>query len=167
METQMGRYVLAAFALTVLAACKNGEPMSQSSHPLVGTWKLVEWRSQDSLGVWHEQFGSEPRGYFVYGESGHLSIHLMHEDGADVDGCDPSLATRFAAEDLLVLTECYAGYFGRYRIEPGDSVVVHLPEGGTILSLIGTEQPRYFEVRGDSLWIERSETVHRLLLRVD
>ena len=95
--------------------------MSQSSHPLVGTWKLVEWRYQDSLGVWQESFGAKPLGYFVYGEGGYLSIHLMHEDGADVEGCDPSLATRFAAEDLLVLTECYAGYFGRYRIEPGDS----------------------------------------------
>jgi len=67
---------------------------------------------------------------------------------------------------FLVAPECYVGYFGSYRIV-NDSTVMHLPEGGTILSYIDTEQPRRFEVRGDSLWIERSDSVYRLLLRVD
>ena len=74
-------------AVVVVTACSA--PASQEQHPLVGTWKLVEWREQDSLGVWQEEFGSAPRGLFVYGESGHLSIQLMHEDGAGVEGCEP------------------------------------------------------------------------------
>lgn len=60
---------------------------------------------------------------------------------------------------------CYVGYFDTYRIE-NDSTVVHLPEGGTILSYIDTEQPRRFEILGYSLWIERSDSVYRRLLRV-
>jgi len=120
--------------------------------------------------VWQEDFGSDPSGIFVYGEGGHLSIQLMHEDGAGVEDCEPSsqeLDAGLAAEGFLVLPWCYVGYFGSYRIEPGDSVVVHLPSGGTIRSYIGTEQPRGFEVRGDSLWIETSATVSHLLLRVN
>ena len=157
----MRRFTLAAFALTVLASCTNREPMSQTSHPLVGTWKLMEWRNQDSLGVWHERFGAAPRGLIVYGASGHLSIHLMHEDGREVSNCEPP------TDGLLVNNACYGGYFGTYRIEPGDSVVVHEPIGGTYLSYIDTDQRRRFEVRGDSLWRGRSDTIHRLFLRVD
>ncbi len=119
----------------------------------------------DSLGVWQEEFGSEPRGYFVYGSSGFLSIHLMHEDGAEVDGCTEDSLGVVEDEEYLVIPRCYVVYFGSYRMED-DSTVVHLPDGGTILSYIGTEQPRRFEVAGDSLWIHKSESVHRLLLRV-
>jgi hypothetical protein len=156
--------------VVVVTACSEPASQEQEEHPLVGTWQLVEWREQDSLGVWQEEFGSAPRGLFVYGESGYLSIQLMHEDGAGVEGCEPGpeeLDADLTALGFLVLPRCYVGYFGTYRIEPGDSVVVHLPEGGTIRSYIGTEQPRGFEVRGDSLWIETSETVNHLLLRVN
>ena len=79
-------------------------------------------------------------------------------------GCDPD-GFGGGEEQFLVAPPCYVGYFGSYRIE-NDSTVVHLPSGGTILTYIDTERPRRFEVRGDSLWIERSESVHRLLLRV-
>ena len=151
---------LVAFA----AGCTSSASVSEEPlHPLVGMWQLEEWRAQDSTGVWTEEFGAEPRGLFVYGPAGVLSIHLMSEDGADVTGCDPSEME--TAEEFLVAPPCYVGYFGSYRIE-NDSTVVHLPSGGTILPYIGTEQPRRFEVRGDSLWIERSESVYRLLLRV-
>ena len=153
--------VVAALIVCVLSACNVPETPPDADHPLVGTWQLVEWRAQDSLGVWQEDFGTRPLGYFVYGASGHLSIHLMHEAGGAVSDCAPP------SENNLVLPACYVGYFGTYRIEPGDSVVIHQPVGGTILSYIGTNQPRRFEVRGDSLWIQRSESVYRLLLRVD
>lgn len=132
------------------------EPVS----PLVGTWKLEQWRARDSLGVWQEEFGSDPRGYFVYGPDGFLSIHLMHEDGADLTGCGTEDSPEF-----LVAPRCYVGYFGTYDIED-DSTVIHRPEGGTILSYIGTAQRRRFEVRGDSLWIQRSDSIYRLLVRM-
>jgi len=150
----------------VAVACRAPEPTVEAPpHPLVGTWELVEWRAKDSVGVWQEEFGAEPRGYFVYGASGFLSIQLMHEDGAEVTGCTDDVPEELAEGGLLVAPRCYVGYFGSYRIED-DSTVVHLPTGGTILSYIGTEQPRRFEVRGDSLWIERSDSVHRLLRRI-
>ena len=134
----------------------------------MGTWKLEEWRARDSLGVWHRELGDAPRGYFVYGANGVRSIHLMHEDGAGVTGCGQDAVfgvQRVENEEFLVAPRCYAGYFGTYRIE-NDPTVVHLPEGGTVLRYIDTEQPRRFEIRGDSLWIERSDSVCRLLLRV-
>ena len=152
---------LSLIALAVGCA-QPGPAMDESAHPLVGTWRLVEWTARDSSGVWQEEFGSDPRGVFIYGPTGSLSIHLMHEDGANVSDCGPGPDQE---EEFLVSPPCYVGYFGTYRIED-DSTVVHQPSGGTMLSYIGTEQPRRFEVRGDSLWIERSESVHHLLLRV-
>jgi hypothetical protein len=152
-------------AALLVGCAESAEVSEELLHPLVGTWELVEWRALDSLGVWQEDFGSDPRGYFVYGPSGVLSIHLMHQAGAEVDGCAVDASGLVDGEEFLVMPSCYAGYFGSYRIED-DSTVVHLPIGGTILSYIGTEQPRRFEVMGDSLWIQRSESVHRLLRRV-
>lgn len=134
------------------------------SHPLVGTWQLEEWRAQDSLGNWQEPFGSEPRGYFVYGSNGHLSIQIMHADGGEVSDCEPPTE---AADKLLTSPYCYVGYFGTYQIRPEDSVVVHKPKGGTLLDYIDTDQPRDFEISGDSLWIERSQKRYTLLLRVE
>lgn len=160
------RNVLLYTVSVLSAACSAPGPAAEAvPHPLVGTWELVEWRAQDSLGVWQEEFGAKPRGYFIYDPSGLLSIHLMHADGAEVTGCTDDLPEDLAEGGFLVAPRCYVGYFGSYRIKD-DSTVVHLPIGGTILSYIGTEQPRRFEVRGDSLWIERSDTVNRLLLRV-
>lgn len=158
-------FLVAISALAV--ACGTPEPAAEAlPDPLVGTWKLVEWREKDSLGVWQEEFGAEPRGYFIYGPSGSLSIQIMHADGAEVTGCGTDdLPEDLAGEGFLVAPQCYVGYFGSYRIE-NDSTVVHLPTGGTILSYLGTEQPRRFMVRGDSLWIQRSDSIYRLLLRV-
>lgn len=161
----MRSLLLVLVSLSVAGCTVPPTAEEELPNPLVGTWMLVEWRAKDSLGVWQEEYGSEPRGYFVYGRSGFLSIHLMHEDGAGVDECAPAPAEATGRVVFLVAPKCYVGYFGSYRIV-NDSTVMHLPEGGTILSYIDTEQPRRFEVRGDSLWIERSDSVYRLLLRV-
>jgi hypothetical protein len=150
----------------VLACAPETAPNQEPLHPLVGTWRLETWQAQDSLGVWKEEFGAAPRGYFVYGPTGFLSIHIMHTDGEKVTGCDSQDDLGGVEEsDLLVVPQCYVGYFGSYRID-NDSTVVHYPTGGTIRSYIDSEQPRRFEVRGDSLWIQRSESVNRLLIRV-
>lgn len=155
------RLTLAAFAI----GCAEPAPPVAAPSPLVGTWKLVEWRAMDSTGTWQYEFGAHPRGYFVYGPTGFLSIHLMHEDGPAVTNCGGDVPEYRGQGDFLVAPRCYVGYFGSYRVE-NDSTVVHLPLGGTILDIIGTEQPRRYEVHGDSLWIERSDSVYRLLLRV-
>ena len=98
----------------------------------------------------------------------HDPRHPADLGSAEVTGCTEQTAPGIQGvedEAFLVNPQCYAGYFGSYRIE-NDSTVVHLPEGGTIPSYIGREQPRRLEVRGDSLRIERSASVYRLLLRV-
>jgi hypothetical protein len=71
-----------------------------------------------------------------------------------------------AEDTFLINPSCYVGYFGKYRVE-SDSTVVHLPEGGTILSYIETEQPSAYKLRGDSLWIEWSPETERLLIRLE
>jgi hypothetical protein len=88
----------------------------------------------------------------------------MHADGAEVTGCADDSPENLGVWGLLVAPRCYVGYFGSYRIED-DSTVVRLPTGGTILSYNKTEQPRRFQVQGDSRWIERSGSVHRILVR--
>jgi len=159
------RSVLLSAVSVLFVGCSAPVPTAEAEpQPLVGSWELLGWRARDSLGSWQEEFGIQPRGYFIYDPSGLLSIHLMHADGAEVTGCTDDSPEDLGEGGLLVAPRCYVGYFGSYRIED-DTTVVHLPTGGTIPSYIGTEQPRHFQMQGDSLWIERSGSVHRLLVR--
>ena len=159
---------LTLFTLAIfVAGCTSPDSSDSPSPSIAGIWKLDSWRTLEDSGVWTEEFGSDPKGYFVYSENGFLSIHLMHESGAAVQNCKPEDFAGEAPENtFLVNPSCYVGYFGKYRLE-SDTTVVHLPEGGTILSYIETDQPRAYRLKGDSLWIEWSPETERLLLRME
>jgi hypothetical protein len=57
---------------------------------------------------------------------------------------------------MAELRSSYFGYFGTYTIT-SDSTVVHRVMGGTIPSYIGTDQPRNYRIRGDTLSIGGDE----------
>lgn len=59
------------------------------------------------------------------------------------------------------------GYFGRYSVDVDAGEVIHHVEGGTILHFIGTDQPRPFVLKGDSLLIGKPGAWERALIRVD
>lgn len=118
----------------------------------------------DSTGRLYEPYGAAPTGLFVYAPTGQLSIHIMRSlvVGPFAGGDDhPTDAER---RELLA---SYMGYFGTYTIT-SDSTVIHRVRGGTLPSYIGTEQLRFYRIRGDSLTIGGSKDTWpcRVLVRV-
>lgn len=59
------------------------------------------------------------------------------------------------------------GYFGEYEISYDESVVTHKVKGGSIPFYIGTNQPRPFILKNDTLIIGDNKTWRRVLVRVD
>ena len=131
---------------------------------LVGVWEVRKFCADDSTGRLYEPYGPNPTGLFVYTPSGHLSLHIMRTPAVrPFAGGDhnPTEAERRA------LLASYMGYFGSYTIT-SDSTVIHHVQGGTLPSYIGTDQPRVYRIRGDSLTIGGSQLTWpcRVLLRV-
>jgi Lipocalin-like domain len=135
--------------LLSLAAClMTGALAAQQSPPrLVGTWRLVEFCNVDNPGDTTYSLGRRPIGFFIYDPAGNLSIQAMRASPSGAFMRD-SVPLGGMAE----LRTSYFGYFGTYTIT-SDSTVVHHVTGGTIPSYLGTDKPRNYRIRGDTLSI--------------
>jgi hypothetical protein len=118
---------------------------------LVGTWRVVRFVDADPSGKVTYPFGEKPRGYIVYDPTGHLSVQLMRM---------PAQPTFAAGDDdkatdaeLRAAYDGFVAYFGTYRVDEVNSVVIHVVEGSLKPSYTGTDQPRPFKLDGDVLII--------------
>lgn len=119
---------------------------------LVGTWRVVRYIDTDSSGRATYPFGENPKGYFVYDPTGHLSVQIMRMPARPL----------FAARDddkgtdaeVRAAYDGYAAYFGTYRVDEAKRIVTHVVEGSLNPSYTGTDQPRPFKLDGDVLVIQ-------------
>ena len=146
-----------ALTLLVLAPAVSAQGRTG---PLVGTWRVVQFCDQDSTGATTEPLGPHPAGYFVYTSTGQLSIQIMRTPPAG-----PVAGGPVRLDSLSELRPFYLGYFGTYTIL-SDSTVVHHVEGGTLPGYVGTDQPRVYHIRGDTLSIGDPPFPCRVLIRV-
>lgn len=129
------------------------------SAALVGTWRIVKYCDRDSTGVMVEPLGPNPTGLFVYTPTGQLSIQAMRTPPSG-----PLVGEPVRLSSLGELRPYYFGYFGTYSIL-SDSTVVHHVLGGTFPEYIGTDQPRRYNIRGDTLSIGAPLFLCRVLIR--
>jgi len=91
-------------------------------------------------------FGPDAVGYYIFSESGYMSVSLM-----------PSNRRKFAAGDIMggsteekvAAAETYISYSGKYEIQ-GDKLVVHA-EVGFFPNWMGVDQVRILKLAGNSL----------------
>jgi hypothetical protein len=135
--------------------------LAAQAHPpaLVGTWRIVKYCDRDSTGAMVEPLGPNPTGLFVYTPTGQLSIQAMRTPPSGPLAGDP---VRLGS--LGELRPFYFGYFGTYSIL-SDSTVIHHVLGGTFPDYIGTDQPRQYTIRGDTLSIGAPLFLCRVLIR--
>jgi len=157
----------------ILAAVVTGMALLTLSSPaafagglserLVGTWRVVSYVNTDPSGTVSLPFGEQPRGYFVYDATGHLSVQIMRVParpafaaGDDDDGTDAEVRGAY---------DGYVAYFGTYRVDEANAVVTHVVEGSLKPSYTGTEQPRPFTLEGDVLVIRVRDADGSLYVR--
>jgi lipocalin-like protein len=135
---------------------------------LIGTWRIVVFEDRkdekDPNSEWTYPYGKNPKGYFVYDETGHVTIQIMRAPPpakfASGDDKKPTL------DEAKAAYEGYVAYFGTYTIDEASHSVIHHVEGSLGPSYIGTDQKRPFELSGDRLIIGDQKTWRRVLERV-
>jgi hypothetical protein len=131
---------------------------------LIGTWRLVEFANLDSAGNWLYPFGKNPRGFVTYTRTNIFNINMSSEN--------PLAITESESKTKSILLDDFLwkysfGYFGAYRVDFKSSVVTHEVKGGTMPWFIGTDQPRPFILKGDTLIIGDNKTWKRVLVKAD
>ena len=113
---------------------------------LVGTWRLVSFHLRTLDGQLTYPFGSDAVGYYIFSESGYMSVALMPASrrkfvAGDIMGGSP--------EEKVAAAETYVSYSGKYDIQ-GDKLVVH-PEVSFFPNWVGADQVRIWELEGHRL----------------
>ena len=131
---------------------------------IVGTWKLIEFLNLDSVtNQWEHPYGKNPKGYFTYTSNGIVNLNISNENPLKLSK-DSLNSTKFVYSDFMKNS---VGYFGEYEVSLEDSVVTHKVKGGSIPFYIGTNQPRPFIFKNDTLIIGDNKTWRRVLVRID
>ena len=110
---------------------------ADTSHALVGIWKLVsfhvETEGSNEQRLWWDE---HPVGFVIFTREGRMLALLTAGD---------RIAS--ATADQLIRTMC--AYSGRYRVE-GNRLSTTV-DSGWLPAWVGTEQPRTFKRDGDTL----------------
>ena len=126
-------------------------PVAAGEPGLIGTWRLVRDEDRSKDGKIDYPFGKHPLGYFVYDQTGHLSVHIMHNPPL------PPLASghKDTATDAEKVKgyDAYVGYFGTYRVDKAKQVLHHQVEGALDTTYTNTDQLRPYRLVGDVLII--------------
>lgn len=125
-------------------------------NPLIGTWRLVSFHLRTLDGQLTYPYGPNAVGYYIFSESGYMSVALM-----------PTSRRKFAAGDILdgsteekvAAAETYISQSGKYEIQ-GDKLVVH-PEVSFFPNWVGVDQVRIWELEGNRLILSTPPLVIR------
>lgn len=152
--------------LTLATLCLSAEAAAAQSGArtslgaLVGTWRVVEFCDIDATGRRSESLGPHPVGFLIYDRAGSMSVQMMRTPLPD------QLRDSVPIGAISALRPYFFAYFGTYTVL-SDTTLVHHVQGGTIPDYIGTDQPRAYRIRGDTLSIGSAPLPYcRILLRV-
>ena len=121
-----------------------------AQHPIVGTWALDSIQFEDAeSGERFDMYGDKPSGYIMINEDKHVMAFLA--DGTRKPPQNPS--------DNAALFNNMMCYAGKYRLE-GNSEFTTTITAAWHPSWIGTEQVRFFDVKGDTMAITTAVQTH-------
>jgi Lipocalin-like domain len=119
---------------------------------LPGTWQVVSRADRDASGkvVPEPSLGSDPAGYLIYDNAGHVAAQLSArarsalscEMSSSPDKNNPAHIGGFEA------------YFGRYEVDPAAGTVTHIIDGALLPGDVGRRVTRRFHLEGDTLTIQ-------------
>ncbi len=113
---------------------------------LVGTWRLVSFHLKTLDGQLTYPFGPDAVGYYLFSESGHMSMAIMPAQRRKIAAGD---IMDGSTEEKVAAAETYIGNSGKYEIQ-GDKLVVH-PEVSFSPNWVGVDQVRLWELEGNRL----------------
>lgn len=130
----------------------GSEAAASAPAGLIGTWSLRSWRAIAADGEISYPFGREAQGRITYEPSGRMSVQLMRRDRPRFASDDPKIGTPQEFEEAF---RGFFAYFGAYRVDSRQGVVIHAIEACSFPNWIGREQVRHFTLQGDQLVLQR------------
>lgn len=115
---------------------------------LVGTWKLLSFKSQTSGGQVVYPFGEDAIGLLTYDVAGHMSAQLMRANRPSFVSHDPLKGT--PEEFKSALTGMLA-YFGTYSVNEEEGMVIHHLIGSSFPNWENKDQKRYLNFSDGAL----------------
>ena len=113
---------------------------------LIGAWSLQSFHIKTADGQVTYPFGRDAVGYYIFAESGYMSVAIM---GAHRPKFAAGDIMAGSTEEKVAAAEAYVSYCGQYEIQ-ADRLIVH-PEVSFFPNWIGVDQVRFFELTDNAL----------------
>jgi len=121
------------------------------ANPLIGVWRLVTVEDHEPDGSVIHPYGERALGFLIYHPEGYMSATVMAADRPLL--ANPSRPFALSPEDAItVLKTMGSAYSGTYELRD-ESTVVHHVEAALIPNIIGQDEVRPFELKGDRLYV--------------
>jgi hypothetical protein len=118
---------------------------------IIGTWKFVTMVAKTGSGKTLYPYGEKLFGRLMYTPDGHMSALLMDTDRDKFASNDPLAGT---LEEIKQAYKKFDAYCGTYKVDENKESITHHVEGAKFPNWVGTDQLRYFELKGDRLEIK-------------
>jgi len=115
---------------------------------VVGTWRLVSFKSRATDGTMRDLYGPRPAGQLIYDGAGHMSVHLLKPDLPKCATLDRRKCPDRVAREVF---DNYFGYWGHYQVDVSTSTVTHHIEGASVPDWANTSQERHFKLERNLL----------------
>jgi hypothetical protein len=121
------------------------------TNQLVGVWRLITVEDQEADGTVLHPYGERALGYLIYHPEGYMSATVMSAERPLL--ANPSRPFALSPEDATsVLKTMGSAYCGTYELRD-ESTVIHHVEAALIPNMIGQDEVRPFEMKGDRLYV--------------
>ena len=110
-----------------------------SPGPLIGCWRLVSYEFRSTDGRVMYPLGKNPIGITIIEANGYISTQIMRSDRKKFSSEWPS------PDEMRGVFRDYAAYFGFYKVNEKDSILVTYVEGSLNPNWVGGYQVRYYE----------------------
>ncbi len=108
---------------------------------LIGSWRLLSMHLKTSDGKVSYPFGPDALGYYIFSESGYMSVNIMPVNRPKSTSGD---VLRWNVEEKVKAAETYISYSGKYEIQ-GNKLIVHT-EVAFFPNWVGVDQVRILEL---------------------
>ncbi len=122
--------------------------MESIASKFVGTWELVEWRSESSDGKRDYPLGPDAIGWISYGTDGNMFVQIIRRDRPHFTSQDP---LQGEPDEIVSAYTGQLAYCGSYTVDTDAGQVIHDIKISAYPNWVGQKQIRYYKLEGDTL----------------
>jgi hypothetical protein len=122
------------------------------TNPLIGVWRLITVEDHQADGSILYPYGEQALGYLIYHPEGYMSATVKSAERPRIAVYSRPFA--LSAEDAsLVLKTMGSAYSGTWEYLEDKSTVIHHVHAALIPNMIGQDEVRPFELKGNRLYV--------------